>query len=96
MNVKTHNGRLQIDTSLTWRILDGDAVIVSPQTGKIRVLNQVGAFIWQRIVNGCTLADILDALVDHFGVSPQQAQRDLTLFIDDLMQRKLVFWESAS
>jgi hypothetical protein len=89
------NTRLCVDASLTWQLLDGDAVLVSPQTGKIRVLNHVGAFIWQMVVNSCTTSDIQNALVTSFNISPQQAQKDLAIFVDDLMQRKLVFWEQS-
>ncbi len=85
--------RLRVDTSLTWRLLDGDVVIVSPKSGKIRVLNHVGAFIWQLIVEETDYAKILAALIAAYGISPEQAQTDLDAFIDDLTKRELIFRE---
>ncbi|MCA9875339.1 MAG: PqqD family protein [Ardenticatenaceae bacterium] len=88
-----NDGHLYIDESLTWRLLDGDAVIVSPQTGKIRVLNHVGAFIWQKVVDKLSISEIVEAITTNYGISPQQAQTDLDTFIDDLAQRDMIFRE---
>ena len=90
------NVRLIVDKSLTWRLLDGDAVIVSPKSGKIRVLNHVGAYIWQLVVNETSSAEIVDALVTTYAISPQQAQADFDTFIDDLTKRELIFREPPS
>ena len=34
------------DPNIIWRIVDDGAVLVSPQIGKVRVLNEVGTAIW--------------------------------------------------
>ena len=78
--------RPEIVTSLVWRILDGNAVIVSPQTGTYRVLNEVGTVIWQLIEQKLTLTDILDNLVANYETSREEAQYDLHLFLSDLQE----------
>ncbi|MBK6327351.1 MAG: PqqD family protein [Chloroflexi bacterium] len=92
----SNQNRLVVDRSVSWQILDGDAVIVSPKTGKIRVLNQVGTFIWQMLVLDHNAAEIQDALVSNYAITPERAARDLQAFISDLSQRNLIFWESSS
>ena len=92
----SNQNRLVIDRSVSWQILDGDAIIVSPQTGKIRVLNQAGTFIWQMLVLDHNAAEIQDALVSNYAITPERAARDLQAFISDLSQRNLIFWESSS
>lgn len=82
-----------VERSLTWRILDGDAVIVSPRNGKIRVLNHSGALIWQLLAEGKTVPEISNALIDQYGINPEQANVDLSNFLTDLTQRGLVLWE---
>lgn len=88
--------RPAIADSLTWRILDGDAVIVSPRSGKIQVLNQSGALIWQWLATGKSTAEILSALVDEYTISPEQAHLDLETFLTDLTQRGLVTWQPTA
>lgn len=90
------NVRLVVDKSLTWRLLDGDAVIVSPKSGKIRVLNHVGAYIWQLVVNEASSTEIVESLVTTYAISPQQAQADFDAFIEDLTKRELIFREMPS
>ena len=92
----SNQNRLVVDRSVSWQILDGDAVIVSPKTGKIRVLNQVCTFIWQMLVLDHNAAEIQDALVSNYAITPERAARDLQAFISDLSQRNLIFWESSS
>jgi hypothetical protein len=82
-----------IDPSLTWRMLDGDAVIVAPTTGKIRVLNQAGAMIWQSLMEKKSVAEIQHMLETTFDLSAEQAQEDLLAFLLDLVQRGMISWE---
>lgn len=88
--------RPTIESSLTWRILDGDAVIISPRNGKIRVLNHSGAVIWQQLVAEKSVSEIINALVDQYEISLEQAHADLETFLNDLTQRGLVQWEPAA
>jgi len=85
-----------IHPELIWRLLDGEVVIVSPATGEIRVLNQVGAAIWQQLVTGSQVEEITKTLVQQYALSPQQAEADVCAFLDDLTNRELITWESRS
>lgn len=40
----------QIANDLIWRLLDNNAVVVSPHVGEVRVLNGIGTVIWQLLV----------------------------------------------
>jgi hypothetical protein len=83
-----------IDPELTWRLLDGDAVIVSPASGEIRVLNHVGAEIWQLLENGRTPTQIQQTLTEQYALPPEQAAQDLNAFLDDLTARGLIIWQT--
>ncbi|PID85636.1 MAG: hypothetical protein CSB13_07040 [Chloroflexi bacterium] len=82
-----------IHPGLTWRLLDGEAVIVSPVTGEIRVLNQVGAEIWQMVANDFTFAQIVSAITKQYGLSAKEAESDLSNFLVDLEDRGLISWQ---
>jgi len=83
-----------IHPELTWRLLDGEAVIVSPTSGEIRVLNHVGTKIWQLIVDSHTVEDIEQVLVNQYKLSPQQAKADVSAFLEDLLERGLIIWKT--
>lgn len=55
--------------------------------------NPVGARIWQLLEQRRTRAEIVQRLVDDFGVPIERAQRDVAAFAADLMARGLVMEE---
>jgi hypothetical protein len=85
-----------IHPELIWRLLDGEIVIVSPATGEIRVLNQVGAAIWQQLVTGSRVEEITNTLAQQYALSPQKAEADVCTFLDELTNRGLITWESQA
>lgn len=82
----THN----IAPNLIWRILDGNVVVVSPNTGKVQVFNNIGTTIWQLLVENSSINDIENHLVTHYDVSQEQVHRDLNTFLTDLTMRGLL------
>ena len=82
-----------IHPELTWRLLDGEAVIVSPTSGEIRVLNQVGAEIWQLLVDGSTVEKIEAVLIGQHNLSSEQAHADVSAFLEDLLSCGLITWK---
>lgn len=79
-----------------WRELDNETILVSPDAGKIRVLNEVGSHIWQLINGQNNVAAIEAALVARYDVTPEQARRDVRVFLDDLTQRGLLEWQAGN
>ena len=80
----------RITPDLIWRMLDESAVIVSPQEGQVRVLNEVGTVIWQMLANGRSRSEISNALVERYSVSPTQAEEDMKQFLLELHERGLL------
>lgn len=83
-----------IHPELTWRLLDGEAVIVSPKSGDIRVLNRTGTEIWQLLADGCEIEKIEMVLVDQYNLSLHQAKVDVSAFLEDLMSCGLIILNS--
>lgn len=81
---------VELLSELIWRKMDGNAIVVSPRDGKVRVLNEVGSFIWQLLADGNQLAVIEEQLVQTYEVAPNQARQDLENFINDLLVRGIV------
>ncbi len=83
----------RVAPDLIWRLLDDNAVVVSPGVGEVRVLNHIGTVIWQLLVEENSPEEIEEFLVNHYEVSHEQAKSDLLLFFDDLTERGVVIWE---
>ena len=82
--------KIELLSELIWREMDGNAVVVSPRDGKVRVLNEVGTFIWQLLAEEVPRAEIVVHLVGTYEVSVLQAEQDLDKFINDLLARGIL------
>jgi hypothetical protein len=68
------------------RVIDGEAVLVDPEHARIRVLNAVGARIWELMDGQQTLGDIAQAITAEYEVDLPRAQTDVLAFCADLTQ----------
>jgi MinD-like ATPase involved in chromosome partitioning or flagellar assembly len=73
-----------------WRIIEGEAVILSMDTKVLRGLNPVGSRIWELIDGQRSLEDIVGVIVQEFDVMPGDAAQDVRAFIQELLDRGLV------
>jgi hypothetical protein len=83
----------RVAPDLIWRLLDDNAVVVSPGLGEVRVLNPVGTVIWQLLVEENSPNEIENFLVTHYEVTHQRAKNDLQLYFHDLTERGIITWE---
>lgn len=84
----------QIANDLIWRLLDNNAVVVSPHVGEVRVLNGIGTVIWQLLVEKKSPEQIEEYLVANYDVSHEKAQKDIQFFFNDLTDRGILTWNS--
>ena len=76
-----------------WRVLDDNAVLVSPEGGRVTTLNDVGTAIWRLIDGQKSLQEIADRLVQQYDVDIDQASLDVENFLIKLDERYLITWE---
>lgn len=76
--------------------MDDGTVIVSPTDGRLSVLNEVGAFIWDLIDGQNSVDFIVSQVVDHFDVSSETARADVDSFLQTLAERDLVARKEGS
>jgi len=72
------------------RIIDGEAVIVIPEQGQVRVLNESGSRIWQLLDGKHSIADIANKICSEFNLSQDQACEDTVNFIAKLRAKEMV------
>jgi len=61
-----------------------EGFIFDPETGNSYTVNQTGLFILELLKEGKSQDEIVDALTKEFEVSPEEAQRDLIDFLEQL------------
>jgi hypothetical protein len=71
-------------------MIESEAVLVLPQAGKIKVVNEVGALIWQLCDGQHSVAQMIEAVCLQYQVDAKQAQTDTLQFLDALVQRGMI------
>ena len=73
-----------------WRVIEGEAVILSLETKVLRGLNPVGSRVWELIDGQRSVEEIVGVIVEEFDVAPQEAARDVRGFVQEILDRGLV------
>ena len=81
-------------SGVTGQVVDGEAVLVLPDKGEVKVLNEVGARIWELSDGTRTIAEISEQIAQEFEVDIQKAQNDAVIFLQQLEQKGVVKLES--
>ncbi len=72
------------------RRLDQEAVVVLPDRGEVKVLNEVGAQIWALADGSRTVQEIAAAICQEYDVPPAVAEADTLSFLATLQQKGLI------
>jgi hypothetical protein len=72
------------------RLVDGQMVIVLPSKGEVKVLNEVGACIWELVDGRSKLGEIVDKVVAAYNVEVAQAEADMLQFIEELITKQML------
>ncbi len=74
------------------RLYSGEAVIISPAEGMVRMLNRVGSRIWELADGTRSVAEIAAVLAAEFTVETDHAQASVARFLADLEAKGLIVW----
>ena len=72
------------------RIVGDEAVIVLPGQGQVKVLNEVGARIWELADGSRTMQQIAREICQEFDVDETQAETDVNSFVGILVQKGIL------
>ena len=87
-------------TQLRWnpkvasRTLDHQATILLQ--GRMLTLNEVGTFIWDTFQDGATIGEVIQAVLNSYDVTPEQATTDVYAFVGSLRERGLLVQDAHS
>lgn len=94
MNYPIHKNSIHRNPNLITRLIDGEAVIMLPEIGKVLALNEVGSFIWDLVDGEHSQADMVEALCLEFEVSKEEATADVEEFLEVLKAKNLLLCEA--
>lgn len=80
------------NSSIQYQLIEQQAVLVMPDEGKVKVLNHVGAFIWDKIDGILSLSDLIELISTTFEIQPEQAAIDLNEFLQELKQKNMILF----
>jgi hypothetical protein len=73
-----------------WRVIEGEAVILSLDTKAFRGLNPVGSRVWELIDGRRSVDEIVEVILREFDVTPERAAEDVHTFVRELLDKELV------
>lgn len=76
--------------NLAWRIIDGEAIIVTSKDSSIHSLNRVGTRIWELCDGKRTAGDISKIISEEFEVTSEKAFKDIEEFLGALSSKGIV------
>jgi len=75
----------------TWRVLDGEAVIINNQTSYYYSLNRTGTFVWNLLVdNEMTTDEIVENASSRYMLDGDEIRGDITAILDNLYNEELL------
>ena len=86
---------LRIAPGIIWRALDGNAVLLAPISGNVRVLNGIGTIIWKQLAAGRTPENIRADLLAGYEATPEQVDADLDEFLTMLLAEEMLLSEAV-
>lgn len=73
-----------------YRVIDNEAMVVTPGSNKLYVFNLVGSRIWEMANGEIGVGDITRAICEEFNVTYEQAMKDIVEFAEELLQKGLL------
>jgi hypothetical protein len=78
------------NTTVLWRELDGEAILLNPKEGCSYNLNNVGTLIWKMLDGEHTPDEIARAVCELFDVEYAQALHDVERLLAELCDNNLL------
>lgn len=80
---------------VAWRRVAEEIVVLDLNTSAYFSLNEVGAFVWERLGKGQSLEEIALALCEDYEVDDKQARKDIDAVVRDMVKNKILESKAA-
>lgn len=72
------------------RRIDNEAVVILPDKGEVKVLNEIGAQIWALADGSRSVREIVVAICAEYAVSRSEAEADTLAFFAELENKGII------
>ena len=77
--------QLRINASeVVWRQIDDELVVLQMTTATYLTITGAGRALWERLADGATSCQLVEALVNRFGIPSERAENDVDAFLEAL------------
>ncbi|MDX1435163.1 MAG: PqqD family protein [Anaerolineales bacterium] len=83
------------ETGAVGRLVEDGAVVVIPQTGKVQVLNEIGARIWSLADGTRTVNEIVEAIIAEYDAGRLQVEADTAAFLGTLADKGALTFQAS-
>ncbi|APC96696.1 lasso peptide biosynthesis PqqD family chaperone [Francisella frigiditurris] len=73
--------------------IDGEAIMMNIENNAYYSMGEIGNRVWQLLGNSTTINDICEQLIKEYDVSIEQCQKDITPFLNQLLEKNLIIKE---
>lgn len=90
MGIITPNSIVTRSGDIVAGVVDADVMMMSIESGKYYHLNTSAGRIWEMLEQPRMVAEICEMLNKDFKVTPEDCQKEVLHFLDELASRKIV------
>ena len=83
------------DTDLEWREVEGELVALDLRESRYLAVNRTGQALWAALADGATRDELIEGLVEAFGIDRARAAADVDAFTAELESRDLLVRERS-
>ena len=73
-------------------VIEGEAIVINVTTGVYYSLDGAGAYIWELLTSGASVAECVQAVMDRYQVPAEQVRADVTEIVSQLIPLFVVRW----
>jgi hypothetical protein len=77
-------------SELSWRQIEDEVVVLDSRTNLYLSLNGAGALLWQRLVEGAAMPELVGLLQATYGIDEGRATADVDAFVTQLADQGLL------
>lgn len=89
-SAKHNEIRYRVNESVAYREIEGQTLLLLPDQYELYTLNATGQVVWRTLVEGETASIAVARLARRFGISLEQALRDVGLLIQELEAKNIL------
>jgi hypothetical protein len=84
------------DADVDWREVEGELVVLDLRESRYLAINPTGRVLWATLAEGATQNELIDRLIEEFGVDRARAAADVDAFTAELKARDLLLQQESA